>query len=223
MIEIGPHRLTPGPLVPTPPSPFRVACLRWGRRVAVVSAAVLAVVLCHRPLLEGYARLFRVDDPAPSDALVVLLGGPQCRPARAAELYRAGFAPKILVCTDSGTLPGMDRETAYTVRRLAAMGVPRGAIEVIPKVVTSTKEEAEAVLSAAEAGGMKRVTVVTHAFHTARSLWIFRKVFRRSGIDVHVAAATDPNFNETNWYRHDESLLVYLNETFKTVVYRLIY
>ena len=188
-----------------------------------MAAAVLAAVLCHRPLLEGYARLFRVDEPVPSDALAVLLGGPQCRPARAAELYRAGLAPRVLVCSDGGGLPGIDRETVYTVRRLVALGVPRGAIEVIPTVVTSTKEEAEAVLAAAVAGGMKRVTVVTHAFHTARARWIFRKVFRPSGIDVRIAAATDPTIDETNWYRHDESLLVYLNEAFKTVMYRLVY
>ena len=54
---------------------------------------------------------------------------------------------------------------------------------------------------------MKRITVVTTAFHTARARWIFRKVFRGQGIDVRMAAATDPAFDETNWYRHDESLL----------------
>jgi uncharacterized SAM-binding protein YcdF (DUF218 family) len=223
MIEIGPHRLTTGPLAPTPPSPLRLAARRWGRLAAVAAAAILAVALCHRPLLEGYARLFRVDDPAPSDALVVLLGGPQCRPARAAELYRAGIAPEVILCTDGGSLPGMDRETAYTIRRMVEMGVPRGAIRVIPEVVTSTKEEAEAVLPVAVAGGMKRITVVTTAFHSARSRWIFRKVFRPSGIDVRAAAADDPKFDETNWYRHDESLLVYLNEMVKTVAYRLLY
>ncbi len=223
MIEPGANRLTTGPLVPRPPRPFWLGVRRWGARAVVMAAAVLAVVLFHRPLLQGYARLFRVDEPGPSDALVVLLGGPQCRPAKAAELYRAGFAPRILVATDFGTLPGVPREAAYTVRRLVELGVPRGAIAVLPKVVTSTKEEAEAILPVAVADGMKRVTVVTHAFHTARSRWIFRRVFRGTGIDIRMAAATDPSFDETNWYRRDESLLVYFSETIKTLLYWVLY
>ena len=71
---------------------------------------------------------------------------------------------------------------------------------------------------------MKLITVVTTSFHTARARWIFRKVFRDKGADIPLAAATAPTFDEgQNWYRRDESLLLYFAETVKTLVYRLIY
>jgi uncharacterized SAM-binding protein YcdF (DUF218 family) len=194
--------------------------------VAVVGGVVAigAILLWNsRGLLEGYAGLFRVDDPAPSDAIVVLLGGPSCRPERAAALYREGLAPRVLICSDAGFSTGMPRETAFTVRRLVAMGVPADAITQVQRPVTSTKEEAAAILPVAVAAGMKRITVVTTSFHTARTLWIFRRLFRGTGIDIRTAAATDPMFNEADWYRSDEGLLTYLAETIKTVVYRVAY
>lgn len=223
---IGPARgtrLVAGPLVPRPANPFGIEARPRGLFAAIVLAVVAAVGLGYRPLLEGYARLFRVDDPAPSDALVVLLGGPQCRPSRAAELYRAGLAPRVLICIDPGALPGLPGETGYSVGRMVELGVPRSAIFEVRRKVTSTKEEAEAIRAEAVAAGMKRITVVTTSFHTARTRWIFRKLFDGTGIEVRTAAATDPSFDETNWYRRDESLLVYVAETIKTVMYRLVY
>lgn len=117
----------------------------------------------------------------------------------------------------------MPKETGFSVQRMVDLGVPRGAISLVPVAVTSTKEEAEAIKPVVVAAGMKRITVVTTAFHTKRAQWIFRKVFRGTGIDIRMAAATDPSFDETNWYRRDESLLVYFSETVKTLLYRLLY
>lgn len=186
-------------------------------------AAGAVVISQHRGLLQGYARLFRVDDPAPSDAIVVLLGGPQARPAHAAALYGEGLAPRVLICNDPGIGPGPPKETGFSVQRMEDLGVPRSAITLVPKSVTSTKEEAEAIRTVVVAAGMKRITVVTTAFHTARARWIFRKVFRGTGVDIRMAAATDPTFDETNWYRRDESAIVYFTETVKTLLYRLLY
>ncbi len=223
MVVSGGNRLTSGPLVPNPANPLGIGLRRFGIIAAIVAGVGVALGLYYRPILEGYALLFRVDDPAPSDAIVVLLGGPETRPAKAAELYRAGLAPRVLICSDLGSLPGMPGEAAYSIRRMIELGVPRAAIVQVPATVTSTKEEAEAILPVALAGGMTRITVVTTAFHTARSRWIFRKTFRGTGINVRMAAATAVGFDETNWYRRDESLLVYFAETIKTVFYRIAY
>lgn len=191
--------------------------------MAILIVLGSVVIYRYRGLLEGYARLFRVNDPAPSDAIVVLLGGPQTRPAQAASLYRAGIARRVLICNDPGIGPGMPKETGFSVRRMEDLGVPRSAITMIPKGVTSTKEEAEAILPEVVGAGMKRITIVTTAFHTARARWIFRKVFHGTGVDIRMSAAADPAFDETNWYRRDESLIVYFTETIKTILYRLAY
>jgi|ERR1039458_8816107 uncharacterized SAM-binding protein YcdF (DUF218 family) len=69
-----------------------------------------------------------------ADALVVLGGGLLERPARAAELFRSGAAPKIIV---SGA--GDDEDNK---RLLVSKGVPPGAIELESKS-RSTKQNAQ--------------------------------------------------------------------------------
>jgi uncharacterized SAM-binding protein YcdF (DUF218 family) len=184
----------------------------------------LVLIATHRPLLAGFAHLFRVDDPpVPSEALVVLLGGMDHRPLKAAGLYRRGLAPTVLL-GESAPIPFPDlSETALNRQVLLRGGVPAGAIRVLPGEVTSTRDEALRVRDYARGRAVRRITVVTTAFHTARARWIFRKVLRGSGVEVRMAAAADPKFDESNWYTNDEGLTTYLNETVKQVYYRLAY
>lgn len=187
---------------------------------------VLAFVLflVHKPILVGYARWFRVDDPVPADAMVLLLGGTEHRALKAAELYRRGMAPVILMATvKSHGLAEYD-ENAGIRKILIRGGVPDKAIYTCPEVATSTREEAEATLEYIHAHpSVRKIIVVTTAFHTARSGWIFRKTLGNAGVEIHTAAADHPDFNESNWYTMDESLLVYFNETLKTLYYRVAY
>ena len=64
---------------------------------------------------------------------------------------------------------------------------------------------------------VRRITVVTTAFHTARARWIFRKALRGTGVEVHMAAARDPSFDESNWYTKDEGLVAYFQETLQWI------
>jgi uncharacterized SAM-binding protein YcdF (DUF218 family) len=220
---LGPHRLTDGPLVPWPAEPRRKELRRLGLGLILLGVCSAFAVRFHRPLLEGYARLFRVDDPAPSDAIVMLLGGLEARPRKPASLFREGPAPRVLLCTGPPAPPGQLSEALYSARTLVNLGVTPQAITPVQSPVTSTKEEAEAILAIARKDGMNRITVVTTSFHTVRAAWIFRKVFHGSGIETRIAAATDPLFDETNWHLRDESLIVYFIEMVKTLFYRFRY
>lgn len=220
---LSPTRLAPGPILPEIRDP-RIA--RRRRRVAILggaAASLLLVALFHRTALTGFAGLFRVDDPAPSAAIVLLLGGSHHRPQRAAELYRAGVAPVVLLGTMTDDTLAVYDETKIDVALLERHGVPRSAIVVLPGKVTSTREEAARVADYARTHPMTRITVVTTAFHTSRARWIFRRVLAVRGIDVRMAAAEHPDFDEASWFRTDEGLLTYLNEAFKVVWYRLRY
>ncbi len=221
--KLGPNRLVPGPLVPLTSGPGR----RLGRKVLVrgglVAVVLTAVVLLHRPVLAGFAGLFRVDDPAPSDALVVLLGGLSHRPAHAAELFARGIAPVVLIGTSAIEGASRRNETEESVRELVQLGVPRSAIVVLPGTVTSTRDEARRVADYAESHALRRITVVTSAFHTARARWIFRKILKGQEIDIRMAAAPHPDFTEASWYKTDEGMVMYFTEAFKTLYYRLVY
>lgn len=221
---LGPYRLADGPMMPVPPHPGWRRLRRWASRWGFLILLGLTVVVAHRPLLVGFALRFRVDDPAPSDALVVLLGRVDHRPARAAELYREGLAPLVLLGTSTDDSAKVSLgETGLTREVLIRLGVPPEAIRDLPGVVTSTRDESLRVREFARSHPLRRVTVVTTAYHTARARWIFRKTLAGTGIEVRMAAARAPSYDETDWFETDEGLADYFNEALKTLYYRLVY
>lgn len=189
-----------------------------GRRLAgaalVVIVLGLGLSLFGKPLLVGFARLFRVDDPASSDALVVLTGGEFDRARKAAELYRLGLAPVILI--------GSDADTKTNINDLIIAGVPAEAIQTIGEVA-NTHDEAIRIRDYARAHSLRRITVVTTAYHTARARWTFRKALRGLEVEVHMAASRDARFDEATWYRSVAGRRFYLAEVLKTMYYRMTY
>jgi uncharacterized SAM-binding protein YcdF (DUF218 family) len=218
-----PYRLAPGPMMPKPLSPGSRRLRRLLIRATVVALLGVALLMLHRNLLVGYAFLFRVNDPAPSDAIVMLLGGLNHRPVEAAELYKSGLAPVILLGSSLDTPELGVSETQASLGILIRLGVPPEAIHVLPGTVTSTREEALRVREYARAHGLRRITVVTTAFHTARARWIFRKMLRGLEIDLRMAAAREPAFDESDWYKTDEGEVAYVSETLKTLYYWIAY
>ena len=100
-----------------------------------------------------------------ADALVVLGGGPGERPARAAELFRSGAAPRIIV---SGT-----GDCTNSLQILMAAGVPASAIELEGRSKT-TRENAEFSIALLRVQGAKSAIIVTSWYHSRRALRCFR-------------------------------------------------
>jgi len=108
-------------------------------------------------------------------------------------------------------LPGGEPELSETEscrNVLLRRGVPAEAIEIVGGVATSTFDEARLVRDYCRAHELKSILVVTTAFHTARSRWVFQEVLRETGIKIHLAAADHPFFTEANWYAKDEGLVL---------------
>jgi uncharacterized SAM-binding protein YcdF (DUF218 family) len=187
-----------------------------------LAAAALGLDLGGGALLTWAAYRFRAEDaPARSDALVVPLDGRPERPAKAAELYARGLAPLVLIARTRAT---PEDATAYARDALARGGVPPGAIRVLPGgVVRGTRDEALRLRDYARAHPVRRVTVVTTAFHSARAGRAFRGALRGTGVEVRVAAAEDTRFREADWYTCRDGAALYGAELIKTVGYRLLY
>lgn len=193
--------------------------------VALIVAALVVLVAARRPILTGYARRFVVDDPMSSDALVLLLGDRLRRTARAAELYQRGDAPLILMGRSApNPRPGGLDENEATRRMLLHAGVPDAAIRILPgPAVASTRDESLRVLALVERQPLRRITLVTSPYHTARALWIFRRSLRGHGVEVHAAAACDPGTEAATWSSSPRGRRLYFVETIKTLYYRVIY
>ena len=131
-------------------------------RIAL-AAAFLVVTLSGAAFLFPEQVLTIESGPVKGDALVVL-GGEGGRAERAAELYRQGVAPAIVV-TGYG-------DCLRNVQLLERSGVPATAILAEPSAL-STLENATKSVPLLRALRAHRVILVTTWFHSRRSLACF--------------------------------------------------
>jgi uncharacterized SAM-binding protein YcdF (DUF218 family) len=179
------------------------------------------LILTSEPFLIWFAYRFRSEDPLlPSDAIVVLIGSLD-RATRAAELYRQGLA-SIILMGQMKTVPY--DETASHRQVLLQNGVPTDAIQILPgELIKNTHDEALRVRDYVRTHQVRRIIVVTTAYHTARARWTFQRVLRSSGVDIRMTSSQDPRFAEADWFMWDDGVRLYLSETLKNLYYRLVY
>src|SRR5262245_24154870 len=94
------------------------------------------------------------------------------RLARAAELYHAGVAPKIIVSGGVGTYPPAEAEVSR--RFLVAAGVPNDAI-IMEAASTSTAEQAQLIKRIADREGFRSIALVTSFYHVKRATYLFHQ------------------------------------------------
>lgn len=131
--------------------------------------AVLGLLLVASVAAIGYyypEKILCVDSGKniSADVIIVLGGGQHERPQRAAELFRAHAAPRIIV-SGAG-----DDEINRQI--LIQAGVPAAAIEVEPKSAT-TRENAEFTVRRLRAEQVRSAIVVTSWYHARRALMTF--------------------------------------------------
>lgn len=206
---------------PISPSPIRSrrADLRRPLAGALVALALLGCAWVGRvPLLVGAARLLSVEDPpAPADYLVILGGGAETRPFTAAQLYRAGVAPSVILFEHDDAPAAPDRAEPKPIeqRVLELEGVPARAITIIPGEVTSTADEARLLGGHLASRSARRIVLITSPEHGRRARWLFRRALAGLGVEIGVARSPHATFDETNWWRRDQGVLVYLHEFVK--------
>jgi uncharacterized SAM-binding protein YcdF (DUF218 family) len=177
----------------------------------VVLALLAAAALAHRPLLRAAGHVLVVSEtPGRSDAIVVVAGATPTREGRAAELYRAGVAPLVVVSRQS--LPGrVQTLIAMGVRPLdyqgeavavlVKFGVPREAIVTLDQPVEITETELQGVFAAAKARGWHRLTLVTNAFHSRRVRLIWSRQ-AAGAVDASIVVVHDNCSGQDGWWRH---------------------
>lgn len=132
-----------------------------------VLTSIAAVIVIYYP-----EKILCVDSgPANADVIVVLGGGLHERPARAAELFKAHAAPRILLSGEG--------DDEINRQLLLQAGVPANAIEVEGKSGT-TQENAQFSLEKLRAEKVHRVLLVTSWYHSRRAL----KTFEHYGPDM---------------------------------------
>ncbi len=179
----------------------------------VLVAILGGLYLLRHPLLRVMGEFWVVDEPPqPSDAILVLDGDNYYgdRASRAAELYRAGWASRVVA---SGRYFRPYATSDQLVQHdLVDHGVPANAIIRLPNYGNNTREEALALRQLARERGWHRVLVVTSNHHTRRARLVYRHVFP-ADISFRMVSAPDSTYDPNAWWQSRLGLKTFFLET----------
>lgn len=142
------------------------AMWKWMFRLLKLGVLLLLLVAIVVALAIYYPEKFLCVDSGPVAAeVIVVLGGGADRPLRAAELFQAGAAPRILLSGEG--------DDAVNRQILLAHGVPAAAITAEVKS-TTTHENAVFSVRWLRAQKIQRAIIVTSWYHSRRALKTFQ-------------------------------------------------
>ena len=177
----------------------------------------------------GAARLLVVQAPIPQAEAIVILSGSSAiweRTHLAAELYKQGRAPRIILTNDNQQGGWVSKEQRnpffyeWSLRELRGAGVPADRIEVLLQPVSGTNEELELIRDYANRHRMHSVLVVTSAYHSRRTWWTMRSVFKDTGVTIGLEHG-EPTPSPWSWWLHRSGWRMVPGEYLKMAYYRL--
>ncbi|MGH9691257.1 MAG: YdcF family protein [Candidatus Acidiferrales bacterium] len=174
---------------------------------------LFVLYLARYPLLRLAGGFWVVDEtPQTSDAIVIL-GDDNFhadRASRAAELFKAGLAPRVVA---SGRYLRLYLSIAELEEHdLTDRGVPAAAIVLLAHHATDTREEAVAISQLISSRGWKRVILVTSNYHTRRSEYICERIFP-AGTVLTVVAAKDSEYDPGKWWWTRQGIKLFFHES----------
>jgi uncharacterized SAM-binding protein YcdF (DUF218 family) len=195
---------------------------------------VLSLIVLWPMLTWAGAKLLIVKSELTSANAIVVLSGSSTYLERAdwaAKLYREGRAPVIILTNDS-LISGWDKVEErnpffyeLAARELVKRGVPESKIQVVSNIALGTYEESVGLRDYATAHNLKRLLVVTSAYHSRRALWSMRHACEGSGIEIGID--TPPPGWQTpspsTWWWHRWGWKVVAGEYGKIIYYRMRY
>jgi uncharacterized SAM-binding protein YcdF (DUF218 family) len=204
--------------------------MRPAARRTLILLSLAAALTAVWALFEGGRFLQREDALQHADAIYVLGGSRLERPLEAVDLFKAGYAPVILLS------PGQEEEAVAIVRNrgvavprdidsvldaLAGLGVPRSALIVGNGSVDNTAEEGAMLKAEAAQRGWRTVIVVTSKYHTRRAGFAMRRALDGTGVAVVVRATRYDLSDPARWWRRRRDVRLLIEEWPKVIAYRL--
>jgi uncharacterized SAM-binding protein YcdF (DUF218 family) len=182
------------------------------KRFIARSAVILAPMVLVAGVLLYYAGGWLVvEDPLEkADAIFVLSGTRLERPLEAYDLYKEGWAPRIMlfrVVSDYGEAELMKRGFEFPLESdvqqdvLRRLGMPEGTVAVLSEE-DSTRDEALEVRAAAVANGWKTIIIVTSKQHTRRARLVVARRLAGTDVKVIMRASRYDLTDAAHWWRN---------------------
>jgi len=185
------------------PAPCPIPAARRSRLLYALAGALL--LACGGWL--AYANAGRYlesaqQDPIAADLIVCVGGDRGERVKKSAELYRRGYARRILLL-GAMQLPQVPGRPAPASREqvLLELGIPREAILLDP-MASSSLDEARRTRHLMVERGWHRALVVSDPPHMRRLAWLWEREFDGSGREFVLIATAMRGWNAGTWWRH---------------------
>jgi uncharacterized SAM-binding protein YcdF (DUF218 family) len=204
---------------------------RWrsvSRAARLVAGFLIIAVLLFLPFAGRF--LVRADPLQKADLILVFAGARVERWLEAAELYKEGWAPTILL--SPGPVEAIERQLAaqgvvypregdLARRALIAYGIPEDAVSVLPGSVDNTAQEAAVVARMLRGAERARIIIVTSPYHTRRAGFAFRRALGDAGVQVVVRPTRFSESEPSRWWRRRGDVRYVMNEMPKLLAYAL--
>ena len=162
--------------------------------------ALTALYLVWHPLLRIAGDFWVVEDPLKHADVIMVIGDDDfagSRASRAAELFHAGWAPRVVA--SGSKLRPYASAAEFIARDLENRGVPTAALLRFDHDAENTHDEALALRNLAAEENWRSILLVTSNYHTRRARYIFRKIFP-ARVVLAVVPAPDPAFDPGSWW-----------------------
>jgi uncharacterized SAM-binding protein YcdF (DUF218 family) len=201
---------------------------RWFKILSIFIVLLVTLFLFRNPILHGIGNwLVDGDELEKTEACFVLGGNSYERGLAGVAVYEkfpdqkfvatGGNYPYQILCLDTTMF-----EAELTRHFMIKKGVPADQVAALTNA-HSTMEESDEILQYCKDHSLKKITVISSSFHLRRVRRVFEEKFQDAGISICFHGATSVEYDQTNWWKNEEGLIMTNNEIVKLIYYAIKY
>ena len=164
-----------------------------------------------------------VNQPVKTDLIVTLGGGGIERDQMAADLYKAGYAKKILLTGMYASLrAGQSYYQSPRSLFLLKQGIPAKALH-FDGLSINTHQEAINIAAVLTAQHWHSALVVTDPPHIRRVAFCLSSVFKKTNLSYWLIPSNAPTWHADRWWQDERWRRFSLDEVLKLIFYAIVY
>lgn len=170
--------------------------------------------------LEEVGEFLIVRSELKKADIITILGGWHGRKVEeGVELYKQGYAPRILITGEAITLPGISTTWPLLARvKAIRMGVPEEDI-ILEERTTDTYGDAIYTSEDFQKLNISSAIIVSNSIHMRRVSLVFDKFAGEKGVNLIYYPTKTDGFNPATWWKSDNWISEVISEYLKYFVY----
>ncbi len=192
-------------------------------KLTLVVIVILLLLVAILFLNLGHWLSTPANNPVKADLIVTLGGGIGERDQMAVDLYKAGYAKKILL-TGMGRTVDFGKGFYQSPRSLFLLkqGVPVEAL-LFDGLSVNTHQESLNIAALLTVHHWHSALVVSDPPHLRRINFCLQPVFKNAGLSYRIIQSTTPTWQADRWWQDKRWRQFCLNEMVKLIFYALVY